>query len=268
MSSNWENKLFHFEAEPPAAAWNAIAAGLDEQQAQYPKKLYHYTEQPPDTAWAGIEAQLQQPPSAKVMALPAKRNAVRYAAAAAILIFIAGIAYFTSGTGEQPVAGATINNSLLNNVPAAPPVKREIKHFNVPPQPSDASKGSLAVKEKRIPKYTIASNNQSGLVSRKQSQINLPEEPSFATGLDVVPQEKNIIDTDRADRYMIATPADGQPVRLPKKVYSAFACPEDDPNHQACELQLTLLQQKMSSSLTTDFAHFLDLLKNLQENSK
>ena len=105
-------------------------------------------------------------------------------------------------------------------------------------------------------------------VRQKLSGVNLPIEPIYASALAVAPKERNMVDAERTDRYMIATTDDGNPVRLPKKVYSAFACPDDELTRQACELQLTLLQQKMSASLTTDFAQFLDLLKNLQENSR
>jgi hypothetical protein len=85
-----------------------------------------------------------------------------------------------------------------------------------------------------------------------------------------VPQENNNINTALADRYMIATTATGNAVRLPKKVYSAYACPDESlaSSYVDCKEKLSLLQSKMSASLTTDFAQFLDLLKNLQENTK
>jgi hypothetical protein len=267
MSSNWEQKLFHYKADPPPSAWDAIAAGLDAQKESFPEKLYNYAEQPPAGAWQNIEAQLPEAESAKVVHMRTKW--LRYAAAAVLLLAIAGMAYFSTLTNNQSAtAGNTANTPLLNTTPAAPPAKKEITtHYNLPPQPAEVATTETATKEKsNRATYTMAAASMVNRVPRKQQHASLPIEPAFAGGLDVVPQQKNIIDTDRADRYMIATPEDGDPVRLPKKVYSAFACPEDDPRHQACELRLTQLQQKMSASLTTDFAHFLDLLMNLQEN--
>lgn len=268
MSSNWKDKILNYKADPPPSAWEAIAAGLDAQGEAYPEKLYNYTEQPPATAWQAIAAQLPTAESAKVV--PMRSKMLRYAAAAVLLLAIASIAYFTtiSNSNSETAAVTTMDNSQPGTTPALPPANREVTHYNVPPQPADKAKSEPAAKPKaqRSPQYSMAAASLHNTRPRKQSQTNLAIEPSFATGLDVVPQEKNIINTDRADRYMIATSEGGEPVRLPKKVYSAFACPEDDPRHQACELRLTLLQQKMSTSLSTDFVQFLDLLKNLQEN--
>ena len=267
MSSNWKDKLFDYKADPPPSAWDAIAAGLDKEKISFPEKLYNYAEQPPATAWEAIATQLPVAGGAKVV--PMRSKMLRFAAAAVLLLTIAGIAYFTSisNSTTETADNTSINNSVLST-PALPPATRQQKHYNVPPQPADATKEVTAAKSKkeRSPHYTMAAASLRNMVPHKKEKTNLSVEPSYAAGLDVVPQEKNIINTDRADRYMIATSEDGEPVRLPKKVYSAFACPEDDPRHQACELRLTLLQQKMSTSLSTDFAHFLDLLKNLQEN--
>ena len=267
MSSNWKDRLFDYKADPPPSAWDAIAAGLDAQKIAFPQKLYNYEAQPPATAWQAIESQLPAAEGAKIV--PMRSKMLRYAVAAVLLLAIASIAYFTTLTkSNNETAASTIDNSLLSTTPALPPANREVTHYNVPPQPADATKEESITKQKveRSPQYSMAAASLRNIAPRKQEKANLAVEPSFATGLDVVPQEKNIINTDRADRYMIATSEAGEPVRLPKKVYSAFACPEDDPRHQACELRLTLLQQKMSTSLTTDFVQFLDLLKNLQEN--
>lgn len=268
MSSNWKDRLFDYKADPPPSAWEAIAAGLDKGETSFPKKLYNYEAQPPATAWQAIEAQLPATRGAKVV--PMRSKMLRYAAAAVVLLAIASIAYFTTLTksNNETAVATTIDNSLLSTIPALPPANREVTHYNVPPQPAYKTREETDTKQKeaRSPQYSMAAASLRNIAPRKQAQTNLSVEPSFATGLAVVPQEKNIINTDRADRYMIATSESGEPVRLPKKVYSAFACPEDDPRHQACELRLTLLQQKMSSSITTDFVQFLDLLMNLQEN--
>ncbi len=269
MSSNWEHKLFNYKADPPPSAWDAIAAGLDAEKASFPEKLYNYAEQPPATAWQGIEAQLPAANGAKVV--PLRTKMMRYAAAAVLLLAVVSVAYFTTiSNSNQPTAStATIENTLLNTAPAASAGTKKITHYNLPPQQTTTQANDTPAEKEpqrsKSPQYVSAATSVRNLVARR-TQVNLPVEPSFATELDVVPQETNIINTDRTDRYMIATSEEGEPVRLPKKVYSAFACPEDDPRHQACELRLAQLQQKMSASLTTDFVQFLDLLKNLQEN--
>lgn len=263
MSSNWEHKLFNYQAEPPASAWDAIAKDLDKEKVAYPDKLYNYQQTPPPALWQKIEAGLPVT-TGRVVAIPARRNISRYAAAAVILLALIGIAYFAAPDNNQTVAG-TNNSSTAAPVTAPPKVKRETEYFNVPPHVATAA--ATGSPQKNNPTYT-AIEKVKRKVRQKLAGVNLPIEPIYASVLAVAPKEKNMVDAERTDRYMIATTDDGAPVRLPKKVYSAFACPDDEPTRQACELQLTLLQQKMSASLTTDFAQFLDLLKNLQENSR
>jgi hypothetical protein len=260
MSSHWEHKLYNYQQAPPASAWDAIAAGLDEQTTSFPEKLYNYEATPPAAAWQKIEAQLPVAETGgKVVAMPAGRKIVRYAAAAVILLALVGIAYFAAPDHNSAVA--TTNSSQANPATQVPTVKRDSKHFNVPPQAATMQDDATANNT-----TYAAYENMDKRVRQKRARVNPPATPLFASAIAVAPTEKNMVDAERTDRYMIATTDDGNPVRLPKKVYSAFACPDDEPSRQACELQLTLLQQKMSTSLTNDFAQFLDLLKNLQEN--
>ena len=263
MSSNWQHKLKEYSPAPPPAAWDSIAERLEAQEAQFPQKLHQFEATPPAAAWANIENRLPGATGAPVVPLQAR--VLRYAAAAVVLLALAGIAFWATPRNENAVAAHTAAPQPQSSTPAAPPAKREIKHFNVPPQ-SEPERPATAAPQRSSLQYAAAAASRR--LPPKRTQANLPLEPAFATELDVVPETQTLINTERANRYMVATLEEGEAVRLPKKVYSAFACPDEDPAAQACERQLAQLQQKISASFTTDFAHFLDLLKNLQENSK
>lgn len=264
MSSNWQHKLKDYSETPPLSAWDAIAERLEAQEASFPQKLHQYEETPPAAAWDKIQQQLPAAQGAKVTRL----KWLRYAAAAVVLLALAGIGYLSTPDNKDntTVANTTIQNNLPGNTPTAPPVKKETKHLNTPPQVTKVKE--VSADETPKPRLQYAAAAAGRRIQAKRAQANLPVEPAFVAELDVVPTSKNIINAERANRYMIATSDEGAPVRLTKKVYSAFACPDEDANNQACETQLARLQQKISASFTTDFVQFLDLLKNLQENSK
>ena len=63
---------------------------------------------------------------------------------------------------------------------------------------------------------------------------------------------------------MIYSDDDGNAIRLPKKIFSAFACPTED---LICKRRLQQLREKFAASaMTTDFNGVLQILKSLQEN--
>ena len=67
-----------------------------------------------------------------------------------------------------------------------------------------------------------------------------------------------------ADKYMIYSDGNGNAIRLPKKIFSAFACPTDNFD---CKQRLQELREKFAASATTaDFNGLLEILKSLQEN--
>jgi hypothetical protein len=84
----------------------------------------------------------------------------------------------------------------------------------------------------------------------------------------VVPQyaeRTNAIDySSTDDKYMIYSDGDGNAMRLPKKLYDAFACNTD---RITCKQKLKKLQEQVAASaMKTDFTGILDMLNNLQEN--
>src|SRR5256885_14701124 len=99
MSSKIQNKLLHYETDPPKEVWNKIAALLDNRTSlTFSEKLYQFEEEPKADVWNKIEAQLEEDHSAvKVIPIhtPSRRiytrfgRPLKYGSAVALLIFIA-----------------------------------------------------------------------------------------------------------------------------------------------------------------------------------
>lgn len=274
MSNSIQNKLFHFEAEPPASAWEAIDAALDKDSLSFPAKLYHFQQQPPAVVWQKIENKLdvaETKPAVKVIPLYRLPKALKYAAAAVVLLFIGlSVNYFISNRSASDVASAPGTETLLNTtippIPSMQPVPKA-------QAPAVSEQDQLAVNEPQTENKKLAVHKTKSSHAQKQPvhyapSVELPHTAPETKELSVVPKEKPTINTQAADRYMLATSNTGQVVRLPKKAYSDYAC-ADDPliaSNKSCKEQISLLQQQMTASMATDFTQLLDLLKNLQEN--
>src|SRR4051794_29124852 len=88
MSSDLQNRLFQFEAEPSQKVWNNIIASLD-AEAQFPKRLYEFEEQPKSHVWQMIASSLNEEQPAKVLSL--RSNKLWRYVAAAVIILLAGL---------------------------------------------------------------------------------------------------------------------------------------------------------------------------------
>lgn len=264
MSSDLRNKMYHFKVTPPATAWEHIDAALNDATPSYPHKLYHYQQEPPAGAWDAISRALdpaQQKAVIKVM--PRSRRWYRYTALAAALMAAAfGLTYFLAAhqpaesrkqaqEGQQPPATSTTPTGTPPPFsPAAGPAT-----VALPAAPAQEQ-----TTHRRLTKIIRARIAAAPLLSRR---------PALGQKLPALPADKAPIETAEAvNRYMIATNTTGQPVRLPKKVYSSFACPDGSvtADYDPCREKIHSLQNKMSAAMATDFAGFLDLLVNLQEN--
>jgi hypothetical protein len=139
MSNELQKRLYQQEVTPPATAWNAIAAALDESHLadKFPSTLYNAEEtspvawatiaaaldassvsarlydleaQPPATAWENIKASLE---TEEEKAAPVRRMfpvLFRYAAAAAIIAAVAfgGMKLFNNNSKEEVIANEEI----------------------------------------------------------------------------------------------------------------------------------------------------------------
>lgn len=104
LSDPFRSKIYDAEVTPPAGAWQAIAAGLDELP-QYPSTLYNMEVAPPVLVWDRIKESLEE----EKKPAPVRRIApiFRYAAAAAVVAAIAFGTFRVLNSNKSEVGGIT-----------------------------------------------------------------------------------------------------------------------------------------------------------------
>jgi hypothetical protein len=254
MSSQLQNKLLHYQVQPPERVWNKIAASLEEDiSLSLSEKLYQYKQDPPPSVWQNIVMQISMtiPEKTKIIPFHARYGRLlKYSGAVAIFIFIAVLTSLLMSKkteSELPAQGIVQNNVIKNRPPKASP-------------DSDQISSPAEEKENTKPERVIARS--------KVAKDRRGDSQAFSFIENFLPRqaEKNEIvrSSIDADKYMMYSDDDGNVIRLPKKIFSAFACPTED---LICKQRLQQLREKFAASATTaDFTGLLQILKDLQEN--
>lgn len=260
MSSKLQNKLLNYQPEPPAGAWDAIAAALDNAPAvPYSEKLFHFEQAPPPAAWSKIEAALDAEAPAKVVRMGKGRW---IAAAAAVLVLAFSATTFVmnrqSGSNSGTASGPTVQRSTPTPVSTDTTTldteitPQEETVTQAPPEtatitaPSPARSIATARPIKRRPVIAAAALGPSlprweKAERRQQLQFSVP-----------------------ADRYMVYSDGKNSPVKLSKKMFDVFSCAQED---LRCRERIQSLQQKIANAaMASDFTGMLDLLNQLREN--
>ena len=255
MSSLFQNKLLQYEVQPPQGTWDKIAASLDENiPSTVSEKLYQFEESPPSAVWQKIVSQLNTvTEKAKVVPFYTRyRKPLKYSGAIAIFIFLAvltSLLISKKTESEMPAEGLVTKQQAVKKDTVKTPGNPNDANFVTQTPEKDNSEPSIAK-----PKISKTKKNQS--------------ETSIALAEDLLPkqvQRSSMINSSlNPDNYMIYSDGDGNAVRLPKKLFSAFACPTDNTD---CKQRLQKLREKFAeSAMTTDFTGLLQILKSLQEN--
>ena len=254
MDSPIQNKLLHYEIQPPEGAWDKIAASLDETiSLPLSQKLYDYEEQPLGTVWQNIVAQLEGSVSEKAKVVPffiRYRRPLKYSGAVAIFIFFAVItSLLVSKKTESELPAQGITNGVKSK--------------------KDTSLTAGSTENITVFQPTGKNDEQGTIAKSKIRDIKTDDsQRSVSFDADLFPREaqrNDIFSTSLSpDKYMIYSDGDGNAIRLPKKIYSAFACSTND---LICKQRLQKLRQKFAASaVTTDFTGLLQIMKSLQEN--
>lgn len=254
MSSQLQNKLLHYEVQPPEGVWNKIAASIEENVSlPLSEKLYHYEESPSPVVWQNIVKLIDAPPIGKTKIIPfyiRYRRPLKYSGAVAIFIFLAiltSLLISKKTESELPAAGVS-NTSTIKK---------------------DTAKTPADSKEKNP---VAKANEKNNIAPIAKSKISRNEETethaSFSFIENFLPHQaernETVTSSIDPDKYMIYSDGDGNVVRLPKKIFNAFACPTDD---VICKQRLQQLKEKFAASaMTADFTGLLQILKSLQEN--
>ena len=249
MSNQLQNKLMHYEVQPPEGVWNAIATSLNEEfSPALTERLYNFEAIPSPTVWNNIDVELYRRPVVKGKVIPfyiKYRRPLKYSGAVAIFSFLAvltSLLISKKTESELPAQNVASQTTGKTSKPASTKeeatigvqdTERTIAKVNKPKSKETGRNKMAAVFEDNfLPQYAQKSETTSS---------NLP-----------------------ADKYMIYSDGDGNAIRLPKKIFSAFACPTDD---FICKERLQQLREKFAASaMTADFNGLLQILKSLQEN--
>lgn len=252
MSSDVQHRLFNYSSEPPAGAWNGIVAALEETPP-FARKLYQFEKEPPAAVWQKIALQLNTPETRIVPLRPAKL--FKYAIAAAVLVAIAaGSIFYLKNSNAPKLADQPQNSAADPNINTLLDTQLQAGEKTALPQEETGNN-------------TIAANESTFLqnaIVHFSSRVHIAKKGIAAREIMITPKAKNIINTELSNRYMIATTAAGNAVRLPKKAYSDYACADVFANKH-CKEKIASIQSKMAASVSTDFTDFIDLLKKLQD---
>ena len=254
MSNQLQNKLLHYEVQPPEGVWNNIAASLGQDPSvALSDKLYGYEANPSPMVWENINARLNNSSGEKGKVIPfyvRYRRPLKYSGAVAIFIFLAVVtSLLISKKTESEIAteNITSTNATKKDTAKTPTAPEK----NSTGMVSERNKpGVLVVNTKPVRRKET---DTQGLSSLAESFLPRQAERSELVNSSLSP-----------DKYMIYSDGDGNAIRLPKKIFSAFACPTND---LICKQHLQQLREKFASSaMTADFSGLLQILKSLQEN--
>ena len=259
MSNQIQHKLSNYEVQPPAKAWDEIESALDNGiNTNFADKLYSFEQKPPHTTWQKISSQLGQYSKEAARVVPFfKRYSkpLKYSTAVAAFVILAILtSLFIS---KKTVSESIVNTSLpsIENKSAESP---EVIQNNQSPQQISIARLNTQKRAGHIRLSSMKSNTWLGPETSLKSTASVEK---------VVPQyaeRTNAIDYSSDEKYMIYSDGDGNAVRLPKKLFDAFACNTD---RVKCKQKLKKLQEQVAASaMKTDFTGILDMLNKLQEN--
>jgi hypothetical protein len=259
MESSIQNKLSNYEPVPPDVVWNRIAAALDENEEHlFSERILTFTTPPPSGTWEKISRILDvnKVPAVVLPFYKKYRRPLKYTGAAAAIAFFAIL------------TSLLISKKTISEVPLQPSiVAKEALKTNTPGERSqeDADENSRSNTQSfasaiRTPADRIKKTNLLGIQSQSTGSLALLD--------NILPktvQRKNSITSDsRTEQYMIYSDEEGNAVRLPKKLFDAFACPVEQ---VSCKQKLKRIQEKIAASAqSADFTGILEIVKTLQEN--
>ncbi|RYZ25060.1 MAG: hypothetical protein EOO10_19270 [Chitinophagaceae bacterium] len=256
MNSDLQNKLYHFEADPPKEVWSRIDDALDAEQS-FPQRLFHYEEQPPTQVWEAIAANLEeQAPAVKIVPITRYKKPIRYVAVAASII--AAVFLITRFSDDKNGAGAAIGGlepvTTTNQSSILPSGKSPVVVTNSKQQDVVAKLS----KDEGDPITSQPRRTQTSI--RPQALLS-----SFSFSQNFLPgkaDKEALFDYSVMDSYMVYSDGDGNAMRLPKKLFSFVNCQDGD---ETCKERVHQLQQKLAANATTtDFGGILEILRQLQ----
>jgi hypothetical protein len=261
MSSELQHKLLHYEVAPPEQVWDKIAASLDQDiPFTVSERLLQFQQTPPPSAWTAISKQLDHPQRHAVV-LPffkRYRRPLKYAGATAAMVVLAvlvSLMVSKKTESEVSIQGQT-------KVPASRPQQT---NDTAPPQQPEEINTLMARAGKPAKSQGISFYRGAVMLEPMNMISEVAHMEQFFPGLAAPTHALPSRDlSSKYDNYMVYSDDEGHAVRLPKKMYDAIACPNDD---LICKQRIKYLQQQVSSAaVTADFTGLLEILNNMKEN--
>jgi hypothetical protein len=232
MPQQLKHTMYEFEVTPPPAAWEAIAARLndDAQYALISSKMTEYKVTPPPDCWNNVAASLNEVKTnnTKVPVIKISRKFYRYTAAAIIIGLIAGVGWLF------------INNSPIVNIHVAGNAGKQPFETTAPEQNKTAiessqeqnNNGVIKAKEQQVyianknnPHFTYQSNDNIQSHILKYAIVNAPlsrnegliiiSSPPILDEKGAVIRDMEVLTTN--NNYLIVAGPDGQLTRISSK---------------------------------------------------
>lgn len=259
MKEQFSNKLYHFQAEPPVEVWDNIASSLDSDPASlFPQKLFNYSAKPPEHLWNSIADNLEE---SSIPVIPITRRyskVFRYGGVAAgMLVFAFVVSLFfnktsvSTGTSSLDVLPENTNTSVQTE-------QQPIESQNKVGIDAGSNDGTNEDRD--------SYKNRNRWFAKKIAALTRkPATASLNTRISkVVPSQYPVVQTDMLERYILFSQNSGDAIRLSKKLFNLFSCPDNKIN---CRENIEIVQQQVASPTmiaSTDFTGMLELLQNVK----
>ena len=311
MNSGVQQKMYDYEVAPPAGAWEKIAAELDESELEhrFPSTLHNLEVMPPALAWQHIAVSLDEsamvneyagklaaievaPPVTTwnkiALSLDVEHEAavpehrrfspfIKYAAAAAIIGFLAwgGMHLFNKKIGETAVVKQETSPVNNDNSIATTPLNVTVPEENITVPETTASieeaRNDAALEQS---KKTFAKLDATVTRSKIKNAANfffIPDnyEPTGTRSVDLsYPVETPEVDI--ANRYIVLMTPDGNIIRMSKKFGNLVCCVSGEEQDKDCVDQMKKWREKIANPSSThspgNVMDILSLVSSLQDN--
>ncbi len=265
MSSGIKHKMYDYEVTPPSGVWNKISSALDESdlEYEYPSRIKNIEVVPPAAVWTKIAAALGAEHSATVPERAKLFPIWRYAAAAAIIAFLAWGGF------------RLINNNSSGTKPEDEIVKKETTTPVVTPVEQPVVTPTEEIVKENVVAEDEARNDAALEASKKTyAKLNVPARSKIKNAAGFHFSIDNIeplppVDVDPATRYIMLMTPDGNVIRMSKKLRDLVCCVSGEEQDADCIDQLKKWREKVASSSAAyspgNFGDLLHLVKSLQE---
>lgn len=252
LENNFPVTLKNMEVMPAAAAWQNIATILDESLLinDYSTKLSKIAIPPPSTTWNKIIDQLDSTPESVVSERKKIIPFFRYAIAASILGLIAWGAFqlFNAKKYETPVAEVTTPKEIPISVPTNSSTNNSIdkvaEEGNIFSAEEARNDAALEASKKTFAKLDV--KFATSKIKNASDFFFIPEidEPGVR-GLGN--WDTPVPKNDFSDRYFFLMTPEGNIIRISKKLSNIVGCVAGAEQDEECLDQLKKWQKKMAS---------------------